>query len=228
MRITVIGEAVRRISPERATLALEISSEAETPEEALERTTAAVREITAAIDELASAPRSPLAEHAVLPIVTRSWRPWTPEGESPQRRFAASARVRLTFREHPALAAFIARWGARDEVQVQGVDWSLTERRRREIEAEVLAAAVGDALERARVIAAAAGWEGVALAEVADVGLLGAGAGEGPGGFGAESAGGPMLRAAFSAKAADAGEGIDLTPEDIEVRVRVHARCEAG
>lgn len=233
MRITVTGDASRRLPPELADLTLLVSTESGSAAESLERTSTLLRELQADIEQLAApgadGSRSPLAAHAILPIATRSWRPWTPEGEAEQPRFAASATLRLTFREHRALTDLIARWGGREGVEAQSVAWSLPPPHQREAEAEVLAGAVQDATARARAIAEAAGFTHLTMTEAADVGLLGdAGAPAGSWGAGSWGAEAGAAGRAKMFSAADSGQGVDVTPEDIEVAVRIHARFEAS
>ena len=82
--------------------------------------------------------------------------------------------------------------------------------------AAALRAAVADARRRAEAIAAECGTGRVTVLDVADAGLL-------PGGGAPE----PRVEAMARAFAADAGQGVAVAPEDVEVLVRLHARFEA-
>ena len=221
MDIAVIGRNRASTAPERATVHLTIACEADNPDTALQTTTVAVNEIHDGIRRLRHDPERPTTWSAVLPIVTRSWRPWNTDGTVNPLRHSAAAKVKVKFRDFAALALFIQEHGVNQFVKIENVEWALTRGTRNRLREQVLAAAVNDAVYRATVMAHAAGLTAVTIIEVADPGLLG-GASAGPG----PHAGATMRGAIGSA--APGGGPVDLVPEDVEIAAEVHARFTAA
>lgn len=220
MEITVIGTGRAAQAPERATIRLTVGFEGGDKDEVLTRTTQLVQAIHAEIARLKDHPSRPTTWSAVLPIGTRSWRPWSDKGTVLPVRYAASSRIRIKFRDFRALSGFADAWGRLDGVTLEGVDWSLTESVRQEAEHRVRVSAVEDARERAQAYATAAGGGDVRCVQVADPGLL---QGQQQG-VDMMVGGGPMAFRSASAKQDGAGEGIEIAPEDIELAASVHAR----
>lgn len=219
MDITVVGRKRASVPPERATLRLVAGFESGDKGDCLNRTTSLVGKLSAHIQALEGAGVSPITWYAVQPITTRSWRPYSDAGAVLPLRHAASAVVKVTFRDFHALAQFAHQVGGSAGVSLEHVEWSLAEATRDQLVGEVLGQAVADAADRALTIARATGATAVRPLEVADPGLL---SGVAPGGPGrGEGAG--MARA-FAAVAPGPGEGIDLAPEDVVVEAEVHAR----
>ncbi|ACQ78755.1 protein of unknown function DUF541 [Beutenbergia cavernae DSM 12333] len=135
------------------------------------------------------------------------------------RRFRASAAVRVKFADFAALGAWVSDVGVLEGIQVQGIEWALTEKRRDAVVAQVRTAAAQDAVTRAQAYADALGLGPVRLLAVYEDGLrphVSAGA-PGPVAFGAR------------AMAADAGGGaFELRPDDIDVHAELTADFEAG
>jgi len=217
MEITVAGTGTASLKPERATVHLSAGFEGPDPQTSLARTTDLVRRLADQIIRFEATRPSPTTWSAVLPIRTRSWRPYSDKGNLTPLVYAAVAQVQVKFRDFGALARFVDDWGGEEGVTLQSVQWALTEATRQEQERRVLAQAVSQARDRARVVAAAADAGDVRFLEVADPGLLG---GERPG------APQPLAMSARPAAAAAMGGGgpVELAPEDIEVSAVVHAR----
>lgn len=220
MDITVVGTARASLAPERGTLHLTLGHEGGDKAQVLQATTALVQSFSAYVDELKHAQPSPTTWSAILPVRTRSWRPWSDKGQVLPLRHAASAEVQVKYRDFRALAATVDAWGAISGVTVNHVEWALTEATRTTQEAEVLRRAVADAQSRAQAMATAAGQGEVRWVELADPGLLQGGA--------RPTAGGDVAVAAMRAGKAEAGGGTDVAPEDIAWQVQVHARFSAG
>ncbi len=215
MQITVVGHAHASFPPERATLRMRLGVEGSDKQAALEHTTFLVQGFTTVVDQLNDMDPSPSTWSSVAPIGTRSWRPWSQDGTVLPTRHAAESLVQLKFQDFQALARFIDQWGGRSGVTVDGVEWSLTQDRRRAEEDNVLAAAVVQAYERATTIARAAGEGSVRFLEIADEGLLAESPGSSPS---------AMTGAAMRMSSAPDTEGITIAPEDVELDVTVHAR----
>lgn len=216
MQLTVLGEATAAFAPQRATVHLQLGFEGPDKERALARTTELAVEFAAAIDRLRQQQPAPITWSAMLPIGTRSWRPYAQDGTIKPLRHGASCRVEIKFCDFRALSAFIDAWGGRDGVSVGHVEWTLTEANRIHEEGQVLARAVEAARQRAQTMATAAGAGAVRFVELADPGLLAAG-------LQAEAVG----YAKMARGAAHDGEGANIVPEDVELAASVHARFSA-
>ena len=157
MEITVSGTGRSSLRPERATLHLTAGFESGDKAEAMSEATRVVNELSADLRRLKELDPSPTTWSAVLPIGTRSWRPWTDSGQLVPMRHSAHARIMVKFRDFPTLAGFADHWGGRPGVTLGHIEWTLTETRQKETERSVLAQAVEVARERAQVLATAAG-----------------------------------------------------------------------
>ena len=219
MDLTVVGTARASLPPERATLHLTLGHEGGDKAEVLRATTALVQSFGAYVDQLRSAQPSPTTWSAILPIRTRSWRPWSDKGQVLPLRHAASSDVQVKYRDFRALASSVDAWGGLAGVTVNRVEWALTEATRTTQEAEVLRRAVADARARALTMARAAGFDEVRWVELADPGLL-------RDGGRAEAA--VAAPASYRSAKAESGDGADVVPEDIAWQVEVHARFTAG
>ena len=220
MDITVVGTARASLAPERATLHLTLGHEGGDKAQVLQATTELVQSFSAYVDELRHAQPSPTTWSAILPVRTRSWRPWSDKGEVLPMRHAAASDVQVKYRDFGALARTVDAWGGLAGVTVSRVEWALTEATRTAQEAAVLRRAVEDARARAQAMATAAGHGEVRWLELADPGLLQGGA--------RPTGGDTYTPAAMRAGKAEGGGGADVAPEDIAWQVQVHARFVAG
>ncbi|MCA0436229.1 MAG: SIMPL domain-containing protein [Austwickia sp.] len=222
MDITVVGHARASVKPERATLHLVAGIESGDKGDALTRTTALVGKLQAHIQAMEGAGMSPITWYAVLPVQTRSFRPYSDKGAVLPQRHVAESVVKIKFRDFEALSQFATQVGGTAGVSLRYVEWALTEASRTHLAGQVLKMAVADAKSRATAIATAAGANGVSPLEIADPGLL----------SGVSGAGASGPRQVMSARAGGAGasgksadeQGIDLAPEDVVITAEVHAR----
>ncbi len=172
MEITVIGTGRAALAPERATIHLTAGFEGADKAQVVRRTTDLVNALSAELTRLREHESRPTTWSAVLPIGTRSWRPWSDKGTVLPMRYAASSRVQVKFRDFRALSGFADAWGGLEGVTLGHVEWTLTEATRKETDERVRAEAVVDARERAQVYATAAGGGVVRCVQIADPGLL--------------------------------------------------------
>ncbi|SDU35796.1 SIMPL domain-containing protein [Jiangella alkaliphila] len=128
----------------------------------------------------------------------------------------AAAGVAVRFADFGVLSTWVSEVGAADGVVVDGVEWELTEQRRREVEREVRAEAVRDAQDRAAVYADALGLSGVTIAALYEPGLR---PHTQPGFEGRVVQYGRMA----AADSAGGGQVISMRPERIEVSATVTA-----
>lgn len=215
MQITVVGHAHGAFRPERATLRMRLGVEGTDKQAVLEHTRLLVQGFTTVVDQLKGMSPCPTTWSSVAPIGTRSWRPWSKDGTVLPTRHAAHSLVQLKFWDFQALARFIDQWGGRSGVAIDGVDWTLTEERRRSEEEKVLAQAVVQAQARATTMARAAGETGVRFLELADKGLLAAGS---------DSPEPILYGSAMRSASAPDSDDVTIAPEDIELDATVHAR----
>ena len=212
MRITVIGDARAELPPELAVLHLTLGHESGDLDKAVREATQLAQAMNAEFLALKDADPCPVTETVLLPLATRSWRPWAQDGSQLPLRHEAQSRAKLTFSNFRAMSAFINGWAREPGVVVDHVEWRLTEQRERAEKSRILADAVADAHERAGILSIAAGQGEVRFVELSDSPLDG---GAPPGLFAAAGADSAMMRS---------GGGVDLTPEDIRLEARVHAR----
>lgn len=216
MDITVAGTHEYSVPPERATVHLAVEFEGAEPASVLTQTNVLVNELNTHLEQLRSGVVGSVTWHAVGAVGTRAWRPFNNQGNVLPMRHAAVTRVQAKFRDFEALARFTADWGARDGVRIDAVDWALTEARRTELDADVLAEAVADARRRAIVIARAAGAGDVEPVEIADPGLL-------SGVNGPPDIPRPMAHAMRAAAGGPESSAV-IVPEDVRGSATVHAR----
>jgi len=145
-----------------------------------------------------------------------SHRPWDGEGRRGPTVHVARVQVRAEFTDFERLSGFLDQWSSVDGVEVDGVTWDVSAKSRRIHEAEVRKAAVDDAVSKAQAYADAVRRGKVVAVQIADPGML-----AGPG----ESASAPMVKA--FGLAGGQGPELDLTPEEIVIRVEVDARFRA-
>ncbi|GAB96764.1 hypothetical protein BJY21_001859 [Kineosphaera limosa] len=212
MEITVTGTARASVPPERATLALRAAIESTDKPAALAQASALVRDLSARLRALEAADPAPTTQVVVLPLSVQSHRSYTPAGQEGEWRHTASASLRVTFADLPALAGFVDDVGGLEGVAIDQVEWALTVPTRERVEAAVLTEAVSRARARATTIAHAAGALDLQFAQIADPGLLDKAPAE------------PEARYALMAHSASDRGGIDLAPEDIVVESTLHVR----
>jgi len=220
MNITVVGSHRIAMTPERATLHLTVGCEADDMRAALQGATNTVSELRTELEALKAAAPSPTTWFAVLPVQTRAWTPWNQDGIVMPVRYSATVKIKVEFRDFPALARFAADYGSAEFVTMEYVEWTLTDTTKADAERRVLAGAVKDATLRATHVAHAVGATNLEALEVADPGLL---SGIAPGGSVDSQYQSHELRAASGRDS----EGIDLVPEDIEIEAGVDARLAA-
>jgi uncharacterized protein YggE len=121
----------------------------------------------------------------------------------------------VTFVDLTALGAWLADVAEREGASVYGIEWSVSEERRREVEAEVRTEAALDALHRARAYASAVGLETVELTALDEPGLRRKD----------ESSAGSWSGVALGRMpmAAAPAPDFDVRPDDLEVRAEVTA-----
>ncbi len=218
MIITVAGSHTMSLAPQCATVRLRVSFESNDKAETIQRVEHEASRLNYEVDELRSSGAAPVTWASIAALNTRSWRPWNEQGKTLPVRHEASVDAFVKFKDFRVLSRYVSDWGSREGFDIQHIEWALTEKVRVELEGRALALAVVDARDKAQRMAAAAGAGSVRFLEIADPGMLA---------HGVDQSGyteGFSTRMASSTMSHD---GIDLSPEDIDISAHVHARFEA-
>lgn len=218
MEITVQAYHEETVRPEIGRLHAAVMAEAHDKDEVLRKVTATVSALSAALKTLQGGDPAAVTEVVVRPITTSSWRP-SNRGKLQPAQYTARCTLRADFVDVAALADFAAAHGTMDGLNLQHVEWRLTEATRRDIEAACVTKAVIAARERALIMARAAGETDVRCLEVTDPGLLGDHSRE-MADIGFAKGGAMMMRAGGAVEM----EGIEIQPDDLTLAATVHAR----
>ncbi|MBK8446068.1 MAG: SIMPL domain-containing protein [Micropruina sp.] len=224
MEISVQASHDETVQPEIGRLHASARAEATDKADVLRKATQAVNTLHEQFKRLHES--GTVAEIVVRPISTSSWRPIV-KGKQQPPLFRASAQVWADFTDFAALADVAAQFGGVEGVQLDWVEWRLTDETRQRLETLCLARAVDKARDRATVMAQAAGAGEVSFAQLSDPGLLGEPPSVRRAFAAAEAAPMAMMGRAGAKMADDVLSGIELQPEDLTVSVVVQARLTA-
>lgn len=221
MEITVRAHARGERAPDYALVVLEVGFESARLEEAHRAAQALASQLS---DDLADARRDHsegFGTTVISPVSTRSWRPWNNDGKQLPIRYGASSRVEVEVRDLDLLGQLTRAWGSTQGVKLAAPQWKLDEATRDDLVAEVTAAAVRQARQRASVMAEASGFSELTPLQLADTGLLGDGGAR-------DLDATPAFGARAAAYAPQDEQQIDLTPRPLDVEVVVEARFRAS
>jgi len=222
MEISVQGTHEETVRPEIGRLHAIARAEAPGKAEVLRTATEVVHLLQSEFKRLQQA--GAVTEIVVRPISTSSWHPVS-RGRQQPAIYRAQASLRADFTDFTALADLAAQFGDTEGLELNWVEWRLTEATRRDLENTCLTRAVEQARDRALVMARAAGVGDVTFVQLADPGLLGERARGHAEVFSAAAPMGAMMR---GAKMAEELTGIEIQPEDITVGGVVEARFSTG
>ncbi len=218
--ITVQGSFTAWYPAERATARLTVSFDGAEREAVLASATRSVQTVTDSITALHDPDAGPVTWFSSDRIRVWAERPWNNEGKQLAPVHHAAIGVTAKFRDFDALADWLSEVANVPGVQVEGVEWALTDSQRTSVTSEVRSRAVKDAADKARVFAQAIGLAQVTAVAIADPGMLGVqGIGPSPA---------PMMMRAAAFKGGGDAAPLAFTPEDIEVSASVDARFEAS
>jgi uncharacterized protein YggE len=212
--ITVRGAAEQRHPAERATISLAVSIEGRDKQKVFTDVVEVQEPLTGQLKELVDL-------HAVQTwssdqVRVSSHRPWDGDGQRGPAQHVATVRVRAEFIDFERLGGFIDYWSGVDGVEVGDIVWDVSAKNRRLYEAEMRKSAVDNAVAKAQSYADAVRRGKVVAAQIADPGML---------------ADPDVGAAAMAFKAGSFARGggpeLDLTPEEIVIRVEVDARFTA-
>lgn len=216
--ITVTGEAELKHAAERAVLRVSVGFEGPEREAVLQQSTRLHTALSEQLAALHSPDAGPVLEWAGEQLRVWGQRPWSQTGEQLPVVHHSAASLTATFNDFAALTHWVGEIALLDGVTVNGVDWSLSDETRHEVESAVQRDAVAAAVKKAEIYAASLGFTGVIPEAISDPGLLG-------------DDSHPLTKMAMRASmgAPDAGGDVTtLKPEEIRVSAAVHARFSAG
>jgi len=218
--ITVRGSFSGRYAPEHAVVAATVSFDGPERDPVFARATGIAATLQEQLAALHDAQTGPVIRWSAQRARVWSQRPWNEQGRQLPPVYHAQLDLSATFVDSEALARWVETASTTDGVQLHGIGWRLSEESERAALAEVRAAAVTDALERARAFASSLGLSELDPLALADPGMLGDPAGPQHGGMEAMS-----LRA--SKDMAMGGSELSFTPEELEISAAVDARFAA-
>ena len=215
--ITVRGTFMAFQAPERGTVHATIAFEGPAMEPVYDSVARDLEAVKASVTPLKSGDHGPVTWWSAQQLRTWSTRPWNNDGIQLPLVHHASVGIEVKFRDFSALSRWVGQHVATtDGFRVASVEWTLTSKRRTELQRQVRTRAVEDAVIRAQQYADALGLGKIRPVAIADAGMLGDG-------LHPERGGGAAQMRALSA-APPGVPDIELIPEDIEVSAAVDAR----
>ena len=208
--ISVRGEAFVDVEPERATVSVIIDVDGPERAAVQQRASDARNRCIGAIRSLSDPKAGPITEWTGSQLQVWSQRPWNADGAQLPPVFHSRSTLDVTFSDLEAVGAWTDTASADDDVTIAGVDWSITDLTRQELEGRCSRDAVASAVAKASVFASALGLGDVRPVEISEPAT-------------ANPEYGVMSRMAF----ASAGGPTEFAPERIRIDVQVNARFEA-
>ena len=212
--ITVQGTYDSFHPAERATVTVTVGFEGPERSAVVSGTTQGTTALVAGIAARHDPAHGPVTWFATDRIQVWANRPFNNKGEQKPLVHHAQTTTRAKFRDFDDLAVWVERAATHPGVQVNGIEWALTEQTKQATVASVRTRAVEEARRKAQTYAEALGLGDLRCVAIADPGMLGD-----------QSNGSGGGQAMYSrAASADAGSGLAFTPEDIAVTATVDAR----
>lgn len=206
--ITVSGHHETACAPERCTVHLAVQFDGPDAAEVWTSVTAGSTEVRRRVDAAADG----IDDWFIDGIRRARRRPYDPSGGQLPYIHEATSTVRVRFSNLDAAGEFVDDIIDVDGVDIQHVDWTLTDERHAAVVTDARDRAVKDAVAKATAYARSLGLSTVTAVALADVGLLDA----------------PIEAPRMFASRADMAGGVTLKPEDIRVTADVHGRFEAS
>lgn len=218
--ITVEGGFDHHHPAERGTLKLTAGFQGGDRASVVARTTQLQTGLAAEAAQLLDPQNGPVTWWSADRLRVWSERPWNNEGKQLPLVHHATVGMEVKFRDLARLAQWAERLATFDGVTLGGIDWALTEITKTRLTSDARHRAVLDATDKATGYARSLGLSTVRPLALADPGMLGDQT--------RSIANVEAVAMSRSMKAADAGNGLDLKPEDITISARVHARFTAA
>lgn len=217
--ITVQGTFDSFHPAERATVTVAVGFEGPERTAVVNSTIQGTSALVAGIVARHDPAHGPVTWHATDRIQVWAERPYNNKGEQKPLVHHARTTTRVKFRDFDDLAVWVERAAAHAGVQVNGIEWALTEATKQATVASVRTRAVEEARRKAQTYAEALGLGDLRCVAIADPGMLG---------DQSSGTGGGQAMYARAAGGADAGPALAFTPEDIAVSATVDARFLAS
>jgi uncharacterized protein YggE len=212
LEITVRGSAEQRHPAERALVSMAALVEGPDKKQVFADTVAIQEPLSGQLRELVSLQAVQTWSSDQVRVL--SHRPWAGDGERGPMVHVARVHVLAEFTDFERLSDFLDQWSGVEGIEIVGIAWDVTAGNRRSREAEVRRAAVEDAVAKAQSYADAVRRGKVTAVQLADPGML----------IPTVDATAVLQKSSF---AAGARPELDLTPEEIVIRVEVDARFTA-
>ena len=213
LNITVKGSSSLYIPPEQAVLSLYVKSEGASQDTVSQEVTSTANQLQQSLNELKTASPAPITTFSTSSLRTGSEVPWDRDGNPRERVYYGQISLDVTFCDLSRLGELVGRLSAQKHVEINNIDWRLTDQTTKANGSKARKLAMQDATEKARDYAEFLGRE-VQPVEVTDSEV-----GGGLFGGGYKRAMAPM--AALGAGGGEQHEDLDLTPQDVEVNSSV-------
>lgn len=211
--VSVRGEAFVEVAPERVTVHVVIDIDGPERASVEHRATDARTRCIAAVQSRHDTTAGPIAEWSASQLQQWSQRPWNAEGAQLPLVFHSRSTVDATFSDLDAVGGWIDTLAATDGVTLAGLDWSVTDLTRQELEGRCQRDAVTNAVAKASVYASALGLGDIRPVEISEPSAFSRG----------EPADGIVSRMVLASSSGPT----EFTPEPIRIAVQVDARFEA-
>ncbi|KAK4980876.1 hypothetical protein LTR66_002910 [Elasticomyces elasticus] len=226
VNITVNGNAMLSHPAERALLDVYVSAEDSTEESVTEEVTSTASRIQDGLrvlspkDETEEAKAKAAISHwSMKSFRSSSFVPYDSNGRNQTRRYTARADFEISFRDFKVLSYYPTELAKIPHVQVNGVQWILTDATKRSLQSELRKMAARDALVRARDYAEALGLGNVRLLELSEGALSSLDGGEEPQQM--------QLAAGFGAPGNDRSE-LSFQAKEVQATAQVSAKFSAS
>lgn len=221
MIIRVRGTYERFYPPERGTVVIRLGLEGPTKSPVTAAMTGLIKQVTDLVRKDHHPSSGPITWYSQSQMQNSSYRPWNKDGRIMPLVYRSRADLKVKFSDLGRLFGFVETVSDIEGVDVQRIEWALTQASRRKAVDSAQAEAVKDAFAKAGRYAEAVGLHTVTPRMVADPGLLTDGAGQGHIG--------PGYRAATTSldRGTGGASGMEFKPEDISVECNVEAEFEA-
>ncbi|CAM3279011.1 SIMPL domain-containing protein [Nocardioides dubius] len=216
VEFTVQGRFSAFRTPERGTVRATVGLQGPSLGPVYEQVVRSLEKVSQSIAPLHQPDAGPVTWWSTQQVRTWANRPWNNQGKQLPLVHHARVGISVKFSDFAELSRWVGQHVEHTRgFTLDGVDWALTAKRQAELQREVRAAAVQDAVSRAQTYADALGLGPVTPVAIADAGMLSSGIGPTA-----------MPAAAFmrGAAAGSADNELGLLPEDIEVKAEVDAR----
>ena len=221
MIIRVRGTYERFYPPERGTVVIRLGLEGPTKPPVTAAMTGLIKQMTDLVKKDHHPSSGPITWYSQSQMHNSSYRPWNKDGTIMPLVYRSGADLKVKFSDLGRLFSFVESVSDIDGVDVQHIEWALTQASRRKAVDAAQVEAVKDAVAKAERYAEAVGLHTVTPRVMADPGLLTDGASRG------DADPGNRAFMANRERGAGGASGMEFKPEDIAIECTVEAEFEA-